>query len=721
MKSKEKILKIISLVLAVAIVFVSVFGVQKITAGEKIDVQAETGNYNSATPDFSNLFEGITKEELSTELDDLDVKLAAFIGTVDIDSLLYTDSVATLITKFIAELTSETINSVCSSKLKKSFPDAYEYVEALKADGKAIKDIKTIPFGIEEGNKKEFIKACGASAAHLGDTLLEVILCAPTAYNNALVPALESTHTGEMPSIFGFVLRTGLSPSARIEFLVEKIIEIIEPIKEAPLTYLCTMLPDFIINYNKACDFLNSNEKVAEQTGLSLPTIDSIISELLSALDMTAPEIDYDYLSKMGTASVADSGYTGGKRVQIDGDREVIFAYLADFILNLLTYENNFKIVEELLTKVIKSEAVQSSGFADLLDSSEFKTMLAALMDILAKLKPREAYDAKAETEKYNAQEKDLNSIFKWPATEANVTTVLNTVEAKVVEALSTHDIESIIFTDEIATIVAKVTAHLCDKELTDITFLELRKSFPDAYDYIAILQAQDKTWNDVDVIPFGITAGDKAMFIKACGAGAEHFGDALALSLMVNPHAYDDALLPLLESLHTGAMPPLEEFVAGQGLDGAYRMEELTAKVLTILEPIKKAPLSYLCEIVPDFIISYSKAAKVLKNNKVQILLLPDVGALVNDFLASYDIVLPEYNFGIFTDMATAETVESGNYTGYRMELKGDREVVFMGLATYLVQVLRHGNNMEIISNLLSDLLGIDRSILTAITSLIA
>ena len=267
----------------------------------------------------------------------------------------------------------------------------------------------------------------------------------------------------------------------------------------------------------------------------------------------------------------------------------------------------------------------------------------------------------------------------------------------------------------------AKVTAHLCGRELTDITFLTLEKSFPDAYDYISILQAQNKTWNDVEVIPFGITAGDKDMFIKACGAGAEHFGDALALSLMANPHAYDDALLPLLESLHTGAMPPLEEFVAGQGLDGAFRMEELTAKVLTILEPIKKAPLSYLCEIVPDFIVSYGKAAKVLKNNKAQTLLLPDVGALVNDFLASYDIVLPEYNFGIFTDMATAEVVESGNYTGYRMELKGDREVVFMGLATYLVQVLRHGNNMEIISNLLSDLLGIDRSILTAITSLIA
>ena len=721
MKSKEKILKIISLVLAVVIVFVSVFGIQKITAGEKIDVDAEVENYNENVPDFSALFEGLAEDELAAELDDLDAKLAVLISKVDIDSLLYTDSVATLITKTVASLMGKSLDSISFKEVKNGFPEAYDYLENLKADGKDVADIDTIPFGIEAGDKKEFIKACGAGAAHLGDTLLEVVLCAPTAYNNALVIALEATHTDEMPSIFGFVLRTGLSSSARIEFLIERILDIIDPIKEAPLSYLCSILPDFIINYNKACGFMNSNSDIEEKTGLALPTIDSIIGGLISALDMSAPEIDYDYLSKMGTASVADSGYTGGERVRIDGDREVVFAYLADFILNLLTYEDNFNIVEELLTKVIKSEAVQSSDFAVILDSSEFKTMLAALMDILAKLKPREAYDAKAETEKYNSQEKDFESIFTWPATEANVTNVLNTVEAKIVEALNTHDIESIIFTDEIATTIAKVTAHLCDKELTDITFLALKKSFPDAYDYIAILQAQNKTWNDVEVIPFGITAGDKDMFIKACGAGAEHFGDALALSLMANPHAYDDALLPLLESLHTGAMPPLEEFVAGQGLDGAFRMEELTAKVLTILEPIKKAPLSYLCEILPDLIVSYGKAAKVLKSNKVHPLLLPDIGALINDFLVEFGITLPDYDFSIFTDMATAETVESGNYTGYRMELKGDREVVFMGLATYLVQVLRHGNNMEIISNLLSDLLGIDRSILTAITSLIA
>ena len=718
---KLKALKIISLLLVVAIIATSVVGVNKVTAGEEIDVDAKVAEYNSQVPDFSSLFEGISKEELSAEIDDLDVKLSAFIATVDINSLLYNDSVATLLVRGIAELCGRSLMSIDFKAMSNDFPEAYNYLEGLKATGIGWQGVETIPFGIEAGNKRTFIKACGAGAAHLGDTLLKVILYAPTAYNNALVPALESIHLGKMPSIYVFALQTGLSPSARIEYILEHILSIIDPIKKAPLTYLCSMLPDFIINYNKACDFINTNEKITS-TGLKLPTIESIIDGLIKALRLNAAEIDYDYLSKMGTASSGKSGYTGGKRVHIQGDREVIFAYLADYILGLMTYGDNFDFVEKLIKEDIKSDVVKNSKAGELLNSSEFKQVIASLVDILAKLKPREEdYDAAAETGKYNAKVRNFDGIFKWPATEENVTAVLNSVEARVVNALKSSNLEEFIYSDEFATVIAKVTAHLCNRELTDITFAALKASYRDAYDYISLLQSQNKTWSDVEVIPFGITPGDKEMFIKACGAGSEHFGDALALCIILNPHAYDGALLPVLESLHTGAMPVLEDFVAGQGLDGVIRMEELTEKVLTIMEPIMEAPLSYLCEILPDFIVSYNKAAEILRENDIQPLLLPDLGALANSLLYGLGIILPDYDFSVFTDMATAEMAESGNYTGYRMQLNGDREVVFMGLATYLTKVLRHGDNMNVITRLLSDVLGMDSSILTAITSLIA
>lgn len=717
----KKFLISVCIALVVAIIFTSSLGIIiSVTAGETINEKAAAEEYNAQKVTYTALTTGIDEASLSAELDDFDAKLSGILASVNIDTLLYTDAVATLVAKFTAELSQKSLDSINFKELKKKFPAAYDYIEAQKAAGVTWNGIGTIPFGITAGDKEMFIKACAAGAAPMGDTLLKVVLAAPSSYYDALVPVLEATHTEKMPSIFGFVFKTGLSRSKRIEFMAERILAIIDPIKQAPLTYLCGILPDFIINYNRACEFINGNAKIAEKAKLTMPTIDSIVQKLISALGMTAPAVDYDYLSKMGTASVVDSGYSGGKRVQVDGDREVVFAYLADFITSLFTYGNNFTVVEKILTQDLKSDSVQASAFASVLTSPAANSMIAALMDILAKLKVREAHDINAETESYNAEDKDFTSMFKWPATQENVKSVLDSVEAKVTEALATADIEALIFSDGFATTVARLTAKLCGKELSDISFAALKKSFPEAYNYIASLKAENKTWDDVETIPFGITQGDRDMFIKACGAGSEHFGDALALCLIVNPHSYDEALVPLLEALHTGPMPTLEQFVAGQGLDGARRMEDITSKVLTIMDRIKAAPLTYLCEILPDLINSYNKAAAVMGESAVQPLHLPDVNGLLNDIVASLEMSLPQYDFSVFTKMATATTTESGAYPGLRTQLSGNREVVFMGLATYLVQVVRYEGNLAVIAALLSNVLGLDSSIITTITGLL-
>lgn len=723
----KKFIAAVSIILVVAIVFTGVigiagfFGVKALISGEEIDCESEVAAYNSSKVNYSELGVGITEEALSQELDDLDAKLASILATVNIDSLVYTDAVATLVARFTAELTEKDLASIEFSSLKKTFPAAYDYVTAQQQSGATWETLGTIPFGIAAGDKEAFIKACGAGAAHMGDTLLEVVLCAPSSYYDVLVPTLEATHTGNMPSFFGFVADTGLSASKRIEFMAEKILAIIEPVKTSPLTFLCGILPDFLINYNKSCDFMNANPKIAEKAKLSMPAIDSIIQELISALGLTAPPVDYDYLSRMGTASVGESGGNGGERVYIEGDREIIFAYLANYITGLFTYGNNYTVIEKLVTKDMKSPEIQNSPFASILSNPAANSLIAALIDIIAKLKPRQAVDVNAQVEAYNAEEKDFSSFFAWPATEENVTSVLDTIEAKVVEALATADLEGMLFTDDFATTVSKLTADLCGKELTDLSFAALKKSFPDAYNYISALQAEGKTWKDVETIPFGITAGDREMFIKACGAGAEHFGDALAMCILVDPHSYDEALVPLLESFHTGPMPTLEEFVSGQGLDGAKRMEDVVIKVLTIMEPIKANPVTYLCDILPDLILSYNKAAAAMGANAIQPLHLPDINGLLKDIVGDLGITLPDHDFTSFEEMGVASVAESGVPGGQRMEIKGDREVVFMGLAKYLVDVVSYEGNMSVVVNLLTNVLGIDSSIIDSLTGLFA
>lgn len=716
----KKFLIAVSIVLCIAIVFTAGFGIiLNVFAGERVDCESEVQVYNEQKVTYQNLTVGVTEDVLSAELDDLDTKLAAIIAEVNIDSLVYTDAVATLVSRFTAELIEKDFASLKFSALKKSFPSAYDYVVSQQQSGATWETVGTIPFGITAGDKEMFIKACGAGAAHMGDSLLDVVLCAPTSYYDALVPALEATHNESMPSILGFVAKTGLSGAKRIEFMAERILAIIEPIKSAPLTYLCGMLPDFIINYNMACEFINGNEKIAEKVKLTMPTIDSIVQNLISALGMTAPAIDYDYLSKMGTASVSDSGTVGGERVRIDGDREVIFAYLADFITSLFTYENNFSVVERIVTKDLKSESVQNSPFASILTSQSANSMIAALVDILAKLKTGENTDINAQVDAYNAETKDFSSLFTWPATEENVASMLDSLDSTVAEALAGRDLDSVLFTDSFATTIAKLTSKICGKEFADLPFAAVKKSFPEAYSYITAEQSAGKTWADIETIPFGITAGDRDMFIKACGAGAEHFGDALALCILVDPHSYDEALVPLLEALHTGPMPTLEQFVAGQGLDGAKRMEDIVTKVLTIMEPVKASPLTYLTQMLPDLIAGYNKAAAVMGANAVSPLNLPDLTGLLNDVVGEFGLTLPEHDFSEFEKMAEATVSDSGATGGKRMELKGDREVVFMALASYIAEAAGVSGNISAVLNLLTDMLGLDSGIVDSAAGL--
>ena len=121
----KKFIAAVSIILVVVIVFTGVigiagfFGVKALISGEEIDCESEGANYNSTKADYLSLNVGITEDALSAELDDLDAKLAAILATVNIDSLLYTDAVATMVSKFTAELTQKELASIDFSSLKK--------------------------------------------------------------------------------------------------------------------------------------------------------------------------------------------------------------------------------------------------------------------------------------------------------------------------------------------------------------------------------------------------------------------------------------------------------------------------------------------------------------------------------------------------------------------------------------------------------------------------
>ncbi len=713
----KKAVRILSVVLAVVLVFTAVFGIiGAVTRGEKINCKKEAESYNNSKPDTSYLFVGATSQELSAEITKLDSLLAEAIATVNIDTILYTDETASILGKLLGESSGKSFTDVSFSKLKKDYPDAHTMLNDMQLSSASWEHIGTIPFGITAGDKDAFIKACGAFGKFLGDDMLTLILKAPSAYNDALVPALEALHTGAMPSLTGFVFETGLSGSKRVEFLIEKVLTMIDPVKEAPLTYLCGMLPDFIVNYKRACAFINERD-----LGLKLPEIESILDSVWSLLSMTYEPIDLDALSKLGTASVAESGGNRGKRVEIQGDRDAIFFYIADYITGHFTYENNYTSIENIFTHTLK-EIDPDSEIGKLMTSDLMNRTVACLMNILAKNSPKsDNTDPSVLVENHNAQDKDFTAVFEGFMGRESVASIISSLDSAATEFMASNSLENMIFTDSVATMVSKLTAELCDIELKDISFAALKRSFPEAYSYISTLQAEGKVWEDVDIIPFGITAGDKDMFIKACGAGAEHFGDVLALNIMLAPTAYDEALVPLLEAFHTGPMPSLEEFIGKQGLDSARRMELITEKVLTILEPVKQGPVSYILGILPDLINGYNTASTCSANNPDMALTglnLPPLNEFLSELLASTGIVLPEYDFNEIVRLSDAVVAQSGDRTGKRMELNGDKEAIFAALAGYILNVISYENNTDAISTFSSELLGINASVIKGILS---
>lgn len=711
--NNPKMIKTVSIVLAVVIGFTAVVGgTVNVIGGEKIDCAEEVELYNSSVPDTSSYYTSMSKDDLSKRLDALEAQLISIISMVNIEEMLYTDQVATLVARFTSELIGEEFANIKFKAVKKSFPEAYEFIEAQKEAGKTWADLGVIPFGITPGDKAAFVSACGAGAEVFGKNLLSVILNAPSSYNDALVPALESIHTGAMPTFGKFVTSTGLSGSKRMELLVEKILSIVEPLKDAPLSYLCEIAPDFFKNYTKAAEFLNSKKGVEKRAKLVMPTIDGLLNEVLAGAGLKVPALDVNFVSQLGTAVIDESGSNGGERVRINGDREAVFCFFAKYILDTLVYENNFEFVDKLLTKDFKSEALQQGIAGEIMNSDIFRVFLADFVDVLSKIQGRTVPNVQADVDAYNAESKDFSGMFSFPATEGAVSAAISTIDAIVVGSLSDFSVEGMIFTDAFATTVAKLTAKMCSKEVADLVFAALKKDFPGAYAYMMEAQQAGKTWADIGVIPFGITPGDRATFVKACAAGAEHFGDTLAKCLLACPTSYEEALVPVFEALHTGPMPNIKDFILYSGLDAAKRMEFVVEQVLKIMDPLLASPISYLCEMLPDFVYSYNKAAAVAQRdtdiiNKAGMQLLP-INELLNMIVADFGITLPEYDYTALEKLGTARVAASGDIGGARFEIIGDKEAVFMSISSLILEIAKQEGNLSAIANVLTGTLGV-------------
>ena len=137
---------------------------------------------------------------------------------------------------------------------------------------------------------------------------------------------------------------------------------------------------------------------------------------------------------------------------------------------------------------------------------------------------------------------------------------------------------------------------------------------------------------------------------------------------------------------------------------------------LVEIIEPLKKAPVSYICSVLPDLVYSYGIASDCYAANPNMALtgfeLLP-LNELLEKAFSGTGIVLEEYDFSKIISLSEASVAESGDRTGKKMRLDGDREAVFTVLVEYFRNLLNHQGNIETISSLASNIFGISPTII--------
>lgn len=333
---KKFITVLLSILLAV-----SSFGAVLASAGSNEEASAAAQEYNSSKADYSELLpKYVSEKTLLNLIAVLDDKATELLAGVDLEAEIYSDSAVTAIARKIAGLLNTNLaSSVDAAALAKDFPEAAEYIQ-----GKDWDDAGTIPFGIN-GDKELFIKAVGAGCANFGSViaLLNSMDSAGNGdlYNKSFVPLLESLHVRAMPDAAGFISKTAFNGTLTMSFVAEYITKAVDAFQANPVEYVTDVLPDFIYSFAQFKATLEANPLVA-MFGVSIPGLDSIVSGLLANIEgIDFPEIDYDALAGMATATVEESGAAGGYDIRLNGDKQVVFFAVVNYVTELVEPEEN--------------------------------------------------------------------------------------------------------------------------------------------------------------------------------------------------------------------------------------------------------------------------------------------------------------------------------------------------------------------------------------------
>lgn len=258
------------------------------------------------------------------------------------------------------------------------------------------------------------------------------------------------------------------------------------------------------------------------------------------------------------------------------------------------------------------------------------------------------------------------------------------------------------------------------------VSFFEEKGIYPEVAQYLSKIESWDQY--DASKVVWGVETRED--FVNALSyALAPNLGSVLALLVGVCKDAYNEVLVPILESPHAGTFPDAKTFQKNAAIDGKYQyelyMKQVIEYILTAVDNVFQNPVNYVCEILPDFDYSFGYAMNYLHTCTGMLSMvvrgfrdslphnLNDVVKMVSGSLEEKDIKLSfdEFDEEKLIAMGKATTVESGrseslrgNTSSYAMKIEGNKPLVFAAVSGYVDAFLQNESNRNAVEKLVAD-----------------
>lgn len=364
----KKSKKLLSLFLA-ALMVMTCFSAISASAITNEEAEAQLQAWNDSRVDLSGVYADMSAKQAKSTMTALDTALAAVLKQADAKSKIYTDEtvgkIMTLIYPLVTSLLSSLTPAFVSQGLQENYPQAATYLAGCETWDAV--DTSKLIFGIEPGNAAQFRAAATSGLFMLGLLVLFV-------GDTGLIAFMEAFHTDSVLSMKDIMDELGDEIDGDdlgtyqilTNLALGPIFDALEMFFEHPIEYLCDILPDLVYSYSAT---LSSG-----MLGSILPPLPQLLGDLLGSLTETTgvdfPEIDVNKISHMGSAKIVESKmaidsehsasfggeFVPGYRVQIDANKPMVFAAVAQYACGVLKNQQNQIAIGRLIVGLVGEE-----------------------------------------------------------------------------------------------------------------------------------------------------------------------------------------------------------------------------------------------------------------------------------------------------------------------------------------------------------------------------